>query len=270
MGSIISEMADNSATSFIPKNSTRPKKKVRSTKRIYLLSYISYVLFFGSLLATLGVLFYSVQVDRTLDQAKASLQAEQDSFRTEDISRIRNLEKKLIVAERLLNELTAPSRIFQELEKVVADNIQFSSLTYTLEPNRRSSIALTGRADNFSQILYQRDQFNRSQILESADLVSYDFVTAGPGEEEEEGPLTQERIIASLLSTQEDSLNFTFVTSVNGSLIAYDPTLSPIAVEAADSALQREDGESDSIFADGSEETADGSEEGPEVNDNLE
>lgn len=239
-GSIIRGMADNSATSFIPKNSNRPKKKVRSTKRIYLLSYISYVLFFASLLSTLGVLFYSVQVDHALDDAKTRLQSEQDSFRTEDIARIRNLEKKLIVADRLLNQLTAPSRIFQELEKVVADNIEFTSFIYTLEANNRSTISLSGRADDFNQVLYQRDQFNRSQVLNAAQLVSYDFV-AGPGEDDDQGPLTQEKIITSLLLAEEDTLVFTFETSLNSSLIAYDPALSPLVVESVTAEADSED-----------------------------
>lgn len=214
-------MPDQGA-SFIPKSGVKTVQRTRSTRRIYLLAYVSYIVFFSTLFVVVGVYLYAATVNRSLDSLKEQLTTERQRFAVTQIEDVRQLDKRMRVAQRLLDESTAPSRIFSDIEAIVASNVQFSSMSYKQLANRQFMIDLVGRADNFNQVLSQRDLLQNSSILQDAVVTAYDYSVAG-----EEG--------ASSLSGQA-SLSFTFSDTRDQSLIAYRPSETESTVVIQDDA----------------------------------
>lgn len=167
--------------SFIPKSGVRTVRRTGSARRVYILAYISYIVFFTTLFVVIGVYLYSASVNRTLSGLKEQLNAERQRFAVADIDRIRSLDLRLRTASRLLEESSAPSRIFSDIEKIVASNIYFTSMSYKVLPNRQFQIDLVGRANNFNQVLSQRDLLRDSQVLDEAVVSSYDYSVASEG-----------------------------------------------------------------------------------------
>ncbi len=208
-------MADSNA-SFIPKNTQRIQKRVRTTYRIYLLSYLSYVFFFGTLIAVIGTYLYAVQVNNGLKAIKTDFDTARQVFSESDIEGVRQLEKRLLTADQLLSQSAAPSRVFEEVEKIVAENIQFIRFSYEALPNQKAMLSLTGKAEDFNQILYQRDLMNGSLLFEAAPDLQFDYAAAPPEEEEDGTPI--EAPVGG-----ETTLTFIVSNEISTSLIPYQP-----------------------------------------------
>ena len=204
----------NQAASFIPKNSERASRKIRTTKRIYLLSYISYVAFFGTLLAVVGTYLYANQVEGELNDIKQQVQAERQRFASNEVvDELKLLDRQLTLASDLVDNSAAPSRIFSAIETATAENISYSGFNYKHLPNRQFEIMLTGQAENFNQIIYQEELMAGSQILGSGRIVSYDYSLKG---DEDSSPGS-----ISGFAT----LTFVFSDTSDTSLIPYEPGL---------------------------------------------
>ncbi|MEZ4200286.1 MAG: hypothetical protein R3B69_01630 [Candidatus Paceibacterota bacterium] len=214
-------MAESSNASFIPKNSKRTQKKVRGTRRIYLLSYVSYVVFFGTLLATVIVFFFSIQVNKSLEASRDRLIEEKNRFSQEDIDGLRHLEKKLIIANDLLNHSTAPSELFSALESVVADNVYFTGFSYQHNVNDTYTVELVGRADALNPVLYQRELLTQNAILGRGDVTSFDYAISESAEDEESDATTA--LVQNLLGSEDPVITFTFVSRGSVADIPYTP-----------------------------------------------
>ncbi len=168
-------------TSFIPKSGVKTVQKSRGTRRIYVLAYISYIVFFSTLFAVIGVYVYGATVNRSLTSLREQMVAEQQRFSLSEIDEMKNLHERLAKAKELLEQSAAPSRIFEDVESIVASNIYFSGMNYEVLPNRQFKIELIGRADNFNEIISQRDLLDNSALLQEATVVDYDY-SVGEGE----------------------------------------------------------------------------------------
>jgi len=209
-------MVDSNA-SFIPKNSNRVKRRVSGTRRIYLLSYFSYVIFFGTLLTVLGTYFYAIQVTAQLEDVKSKLQASSKQFAANDLTAVLSVEKKLVAANQLLDDTLAPSRLFRDIELVVAQNIRFTELEYEYFPNKTFKIALTGLASDFNELIYQRDLMNSSLLLQNAEVVSYDYAIDSSNDG------FSSTVSSSSNAYSSAVLSFVFEDVLDGQTISYQP-----------------------------------------------
>lgn len=200
-------------SSFIPKSGVKTVKRSQGTKQIYLLAYISYIVFFSTLFAVIGVYIYGATIDRSLSNTKTQMVAERQRFAVADIENIKQLDQRLSTAARLLSESTAPSRIFPDIESIVASNIRFSGMKYELLVNNQFKIELSGEAEEFNEIVGQRLLLGGSPLLAEAEVVEYDYSVSG-----DEGSA----------NTGDAVLSFVFSDTRDISSIAYVP---PAVVE---------------------------------------
>lgn len=204
----------NENSSFIPKSGIKTVKRSQTSKQIYLLAYISYIVFFSTLFAVIGVYIYGVTVDRSLARLKEQMVAEQQRFAVAEIENIKQLDKRLSTAERLVNESTAPSRLFPDIESIVSANIKFSGLSYEQLPNRQFVLELEGNADEFNDIIAQQQLIKGSTLLSNAEVVEYDYSVSG-----ERGSSNSGKAV----------LTFVFADTRDLSTIAYVP---PVVIES--------------------------------------
>ncbi len=168
-------------TSFIPKSGVKTVQRTKGTRRIYVLAYISYIVFFSTLFSVIGVYVYGAIVSRDLSSLRDQMVAERQRFSLDDIENIKQLHQRLAAAEELLNNSSAPSRIFSDIEAIVASNIYFSGMHYQHLPNNQFQIDLTGQADNFTEIISQQNLLGNSSLLKDSKVVEYDY-SVGEGE----------------------------------------------------------------------------------------
>ncbi|MCB9818714.1 hypothetical protein H6788_00865 [Candidatus Nomurabacteria bacterium] len=197
-------------TSFIPKSGVKTVQRTKSTRRIYILAYISYIVFFSTLFSVIGVYAYGAIVNRDVSSLRDQLVVERQRFSLGDIESIKQLHKRLATAEALLNNSSAPSRIFDDIEAIVASNIYFSGMHYQHLPNNKFQIDLTGRADNFTEIISQRNLLGNSSLLKEAKVIEYDYSIGG-------GEGGTNNLLGSA------TLSFVFSDTRDISSIAYQP-----------------------------------------------
>lgn len=207
-------MAEASSTSFIPKNANKVRKP-RTSKRIYIFSYISYVFFFGTLLAVLGVYVYSAQVKNELEAQKQQLASERSAFSEGDIAAVRDLEKRMTLAEQLLEESTAPSRIFNSIETVIADTIHLIDFKYERLANNDFILTFSAAADTFDAGIFQRELIRAVPVLAAAEISEY---TYGESTTDESG--TSDDLSALGVS---ERMVITFESAASSALIPYEP-----------------------------------------------
>ena len=204
-------MPDQS-TSFIPKSGARAVTRTRVTHRIYLLSYISYIVFFGTLFAVAGIYLYASNIQRSLESLKSQLMTERSRFSTEQIEGIKALDRRLTMANQMLNDSSAPSKIFSDIELIVASNIRFSGMKYAYLGGNQYELEITGQAEEFNEVVWQRELLRNSSILQTATVSEYDYGVAG-----EDGQTTGNSTITFLITDTSPT-----------SLIPYTPDVQPV------------------------------------------
>lgn len=223
-------MADNQNTSFIPKNANRTNRKVRTTRRIYILSYLSYVFFFGTLMATLAIFFYSVQVSKSLEAAEQNLNEQKNRISLTEIDGVRNLEKKILTTSELVSELSAPSQIFNDIEELIAENVFLTAFSYIRNENGTFSLELKGQARALNPILFQRALFKRSGIFLDSLVTDFDYAVnelKGVGEDQNSTTEAERDDMAvkliSLLGGEPPVITFSYYTTAPLNTINYEP-----------------------------------------------
>ena len=155
--------------SFIPKrNSNKPV--ARMGRRVYIFSYVAYVIFFGTLMSVVGVFIINQQTEKKLNGFVASVAERQTSFKQEDIDALLALEDQLNSAGTLLDQHASPLKVFSELEKNILEKVQLISFNYTRADPTKISISMEAQAKDFDQALIQRETFANSQIFEDLEV----------------------------------------------------------------------------------------------------
>jgi hypothetical protein len=208
-------MPEGTSTSFIPKNTTKVRKP-RSGRRIYVFSYVSYVIFFGTLLTIIGAYVYSLQVNRSLENQRAQLDAERQSFSDSDIAYVRDLEKRLLVAARLVGESSAPSRLFDAIQSVIADNVALVDFKYERQPNNNFMLTFTGAMNQFDAAIFQRELFAAVPSLADAKVSQYVYGAATEGNKDVPAVAGKRLVV-------------TFESMGNTSLFPYQPDQTPVS-----------------------------------------
>lgn len=207
----MADVSGTGGTSFIPKNANKVRKP-RVSKRIYIFSYISYVFFFGTLLAVIGVYVYSIQVKNTLAEQKDVLARERAAFSESDIEQVRELEKRILLAERLLDESSAPSKIFGALESVIVDTMHLTELTYERADDNSYMLTFVGGVDSFDSAMFQRDLFATVPLLANSVVSEFSY-----GESESEDGESS--------AQSGEALTVTFESTAHTSLFPYEPVI---------------------------------------------
>ncbi len=173
-------MATDSSPSFIPKQPSRGTVKQRGTRKIYVLTYISFVLFFGTLIAAGGTFFYKISVDSQLKVEKQKLTSQRNLFNLADFERVKELNKKLTSAQKLLDEHVSVISILEALEKSTLSTIQIKS--FALDRSQYSKIALNLEAEteDFNSVLFQRKVFAENPVLQGASIADLALNTNTP------------------------------------------------------------------------------------------
>jgi hypothetical protein len=229
----------NQGGSFIPRQTpgSAVRKKVR--KRIYVLAYVTYVIFFGILIIAAGLFVWDMRLSGALTDTREKLNQERNAFSQSDMERIRELDQQLQLVNELVDSHPAPSLVLAALSESILASVQLDA--FTIEPSESApnayTISLSGVAPNFSALLFQREVFSANPILASAEIAELTY----PAQESSGTALQQQVTFGFEAEVPVDRFVFTGVT-----------TPAPALEESTESALDDLPAEA-SIESDGAE-----------------
>ena len=163
---------------YIPRSSfsTTPgaiPTQIQKKHKFRAFNILSSLIIAGTLVSTVGVFFYSGYAERQLNDAKTALQEESDIDNEKYIEEISLYQKKLGIATHLLDTHIAPSHLFQILEDVTNETVQFKSLEFTYDPGFEMDLVVTGVTPDFASLALQEIQFRHDALF--SDFVLTDI-----------------------------------------------------------------------------------------------
>ncbi len=167
---------------------TVPARAPRRRKHFNVFGFIGMVVFLCGVILAVGVFVYKDLSQRELESTKAELQEIKNSFSQSDIQNIRELDRRIKVANVLLAQHLAPSMIFDMLEARTQEDISFTEFSYERRPSGSVEMVLNGEALRFNTVALQGRQFASAAALESA--IFSDINVGGEGGEESNANIT--------------------------------------------------------------------------------
>lgn len=216
--------------SFIPKRSVN-KPAAKIGRKIYIFSYVAYVVFFGTMLSVVGVFVIDRQVDQRLQEYVIEVDGAQSLFDRNQIDSLVSLDRKLNLASRLLDNHVAVSIIFEALEEAVLRDVKFNSFTYTRDYANSSSVSIEAQAEDFDKVIVQRDDLLENPVFSNVNFME---VTYGNDTQIDEETST------SLLSGGEELIQFNILNNFAISDIAYQPPADNVDLSGFDSVTDNE------------------------------
>jgi hypothetical protein len=208
-------MPDSPNSSFIPKRGPAPSRRGTPTKRLYLFSFISYVVLFASLVAAGGMYIYTIYLERQLDQEIIALNAEISSFSIANMQKFLEFDNRLTQASARLNSSVSVVSIFQALEAATIDTVMIQNLQLERKGDEKYLLTAAVQTDSFDSTIFQRSKYQQDQTISAIEI---EGVQASVGQSsEKEG------------SASRSLLSFTASLEVPISSIPSQPRASSVA-----------------------------------------
>lgn len=219
-------MNNQESTSFIPQRPTKGKVKARSVRKVYVLAYISYVLFFGTVLAAGATFFYQSLTERQLEAQKIALAAERERFNQADIAAVRELDRRMDVAKQRINNHISVLSIFDALEISAVQTLRFTKFNYQRVGDAEPLITLAGTTGRFDSVIFQREVLASNPIFIDSEIVSagVESLDIDPGEVEQ----------------LEQVITFEIENEINPTLIGYTPRIQNMQQQVEADAVQQD------------------------------
>lgn len=163
-------MQPNNRSSFIPKKSIKRVERVRSGKRVYILSYVAYAVFLGTIVMTGAVFFYSQFLERELTSKVEELETQRVAFSQSNIQKVKEVERQLKMADYFFSRHASPYAVLHELERVAVDKITFNVFDYKRVDEDNIELKISGGTDRFDGVAFQSGLLLNSSILNAAEF----------------------------------------------------------------------------------------------------
>ncbi len=205
-------MPNTPASSFIPKQGPAKRSRQVVSRQVHVLTIVSYILFFGSLVAAAGVFLYDRHINNQLRNEVVALDAAIANFSNDKMEQVKAFNTRLEYAQnRIANSVSAVS-IFESLEDSTAQAVAIQSLKLTRVEDQKFLIEANINTDTFDSALFQRGLYERNSVIES---VAFEDIGLGEVEEGGEAPT---------------GVSFKAELAVPLSAVPYDPDGSPLPV----------------------------------------
>ena len=189
--------------SFIPKSPVHGSVSRRRVRKVYVLTYLVYVFFVGTLLAAGLTWIYQQAQERKLATAQDQLQKARNSFKPEDLTAVTELDGRMRAAQKMLDQQISIVDLLQAVEKTTVQSVQLSGFTYKKDEGNKLTLSMTARAADFNSALFQRQVLTGNPVLSGATMQNVTYVNT---------PATQD-------SPAQQQINFTLEEAVPSSAL---------------------------------------------------
>ncbi len=140
----------------------------KHTFRVF--GFIATLLIVSSLASFAAAFFYKSYVENQLEAEKVTIRGLVSKDDAEKIKDLESFERKLSLANMLLSQHLAPSRLLESLEKSTKNTVQFLTMEYTYDPGFQALLELSGGTSEIESVASQNFEFLRKTLFT-------DFVT---------------------------------------------------------------------------------------------
>lgn len=260
-------MQPDNRSSFIPKKSIKRVERVRSGRRIYILSYIAYAVFFATLVASGVIYFYAQYLQKELTTKIEELETQRVAFSQSSIEKVKDLERKLKLSEYFFDRHSSAYTVLHEIERLAVDKVVFKSFNYTRQENDEILISVNGGSNRFDEVAFQTSLLTRSNFfsdsvfteLTKQDQLAQSLDAVNP----RQGARTVDK--ATEAESVITPVSFSFTTMLNFDELAFDPEMytesvgiEPANLEATEDSMGEDAGVADTLvdFEDSSVEAS--------------
>jgi len=210
---------ESSGSSFIPQRPTRGKVAAKSFRKIYVLSYVSYLVFFTTMLAVGGVFVYQLMLKSELDGLKEQLVSQKNLFSQTDLDRVRNLDYRIDAASQLVSNHASLLTVFRALDNTIADPIQLLNFSYDRKENHNSPrVTLAAMASEFDEVIFQEQILASNPMTRGFKVANVNLSTVPVDQERLELGVRQVVNINLTAELSVPDINFTGFTAVSSAL----------------------------------------------------
>ncbi len=172
-------------SSFIPKQTeTAVSKRAHKKSSFNILTFIATVLLVSSVFLAGGTFLYKdFFIAKQLVAEKLSLEEEKNKFNDSDIARVRELDRRIMAANLLIDSHIAPTKLLDTLELVTKKNVQFTDFSFEQKPSRDVSVSLTGLTDDFKTVALQAIEFANDPMMKNSIFAEINTVAEDVAED---------------------------------------------------------------------------------------
>lgn len=160
-------MPDRVTTSFIPKESLMQDRTPRPARRspLMFLNVIGVGILVVTVLATGGVFGLKTYTEQSISSKRVSLDRQRAAFEPATIEELLRLDRRLVSSQTLLQNHTALTLVFDDLEARTGENIRFKNFKFEPFGLDRSAVTMSGTARSFNAVAIQSNSFGKSAIV---------------------------------------------------------------------------------------------------------
>jgi hypothetical protein len=223
-----------SGPSFIPRRTPNAPKKQRSSRSIGLFGYVSYILFFGSVLLSGGMLVVAQQVQTTLAEKQSELSDIRNQFNQSDMNRVQEYEQFLTDINSVFARSISLNQIFTAIEDSVVQSAVLTDLSLKRTSDELNLVAAV-QANSFDTALFQRSVYQEFPVLQSFTLEDVVLVSVGDSDSsDEESEESAEVQSDAELASGDDVIDFSLSFDLASSSLPFDPQVVPASDEELD------------------------------------
>lgn len=142
---------------------------------------LSLILFVLSVVASGAIFLYTQTLETGVTEKTKMLQRAREAFQPALIKELVRLDTRMRSADSILAAHVAPSTLFTLLEQTTLRNVQMTSYTYELSPERIPQVEFEGVTDSLTYValqaeIYKGNQFFRNPIISELDVTTGDEV----------------------------------------------------------------------------------------------
>ncbi len=173
-----------------------PGRAPQRRRHFNVFNFVGMIIFLCGMILAVGVFIYKDMAQRDLDAKRTQLEQEKSSFSQGDILGLRALDRRISVAQTLLDQHLAPSVVFEMLEERTQTDVQFVEFAYTRRESGSVELVFDGKALRFNTVGLQSQQLANAPELASVIFSDVDIDV-------------------------EDNVNFTITSEADTSELAY-------------------------------------------------
>lgn len=158
-------MSEPLNSSFIPKRNVNRPSRQNATQRVFVGTLLIQILFFATLLATLGVLVYEKNLKEKLNTEIISFNNEISTFSEVEMERVIDLDNRMNQVSNRLTHTASIVSIFEAMEESTLQTVQIQNLKLDRVDDSQFTLESSMETDSFDSVMFQRGVLERNDNL---------------------------------------------------------------------------------------------------------
>jgi hypothetical protein len=155
-------------TSFVPKapETGSPRRFKRGGFNIFLA--VASAALFVTIVLAIGTFLYSKLLTSESATKGQQVIAAQNSLNQDTLDQLLRLQSRLSASESIINQHVALTQFFTLLSSITVQDVNFTSVTITVNTDRSATLAMTGVAQDFNALANESNLFAAQKGIKNA------------------------------------------------------------------------------------------------------